>query len=392
VTDRRHARPVILYLAGANWDAIPGTDRRLAAALAPRADVIWVDPPISILRQRAGGDAAPAPRISRPLEGVVRVRTAGPPALTRPFVRTIARAVTAAQVRRALRSLGTAPDLVVQAFATGRFPRGVGRRRALYVTDDWIGGAELMGFSRSELTRALRRNAASADAVLAVSPPLAELVERVTGVATGILPNGAEPVSALGEPPAPGAPAILVGQLNERLDLGLLEGVSAAGAGIRVVGPRADRDPAFARRLDAWLSAPGVEWLGPQPSAALGPLLATASVGLTPYADTAFNRSSFPLKTLEYLANGLPVVSTDLPAAHWLEAGDDLAIARGAAEFVDLVVDRIRAGRDRAGDERRLAVARLHSWDARARRLLDLMDGDVGSTDSAVPVDGEGAE
>jgi teichuronic acid biosynthesis glycosyltransferase TuaH len=382
-------RPVILYLAGANWDAIAGTDRRLAGALASRADVIWVDPPISVLRRASG---ASVPRTSRPAEGVVRVRTAGPPALTRPIIRRIARALTAAQVRRSLRALRVAPDLVVQAFATGRFPRGVGGRRVLYVTDDWIGGAELMGFSRSDLTRALRRNAAAADAVLAVSPVLAELVQSVTGVATGVLPNGAEPAAALGEPPGPGAPAVLAGQLNERLDLDLLEAVTAAGAGIRVVGPRADRDPAFARRLDAWLSSPGVEWLGPRPLAALGPVLATASAGLTPYADTAFNRASFPLKTLDYLAQGLPVVSTDLPAAHWLEAGDDLAIARSRAEFVAFVRDRIRAGRDRAGDERRLALARRHSWDARARHLLDLMDGDVGSTDSAVPVDGEGSE
>ena len=39
---------------------------------------------------------------------------------------------------------------------------------------------------------------------------------------------------------------------------------------------------------------------------------------MTPYAESPFNRASFPLKTLEYLAAGLGVVSTDMPSARWL--------------------------------------------------------------------------
>ena len=87
-------------------------------------------------------------------------------------------------------------------------------------------------------------------------------------------------------------------------------------------------------------------------------------VGITPYADSEFNRASFPLKTLEYLAAWKPVVSTDLPAAHWL-ATDLIEVAdwrtfgetvrRLALQPIDLGVVRNRV--DFAGQ---------HSWDKRA--------------------------
>jgi hypothetical protein len=75
-------------------------------------------------------------------------------------------------------------------------------------------------------------------------------------------------------------------------------------------------------------------------------------VGLTPYADTPFNQASFPLKTLEYLSAGLPVVSTDLPGA--LAAGrpgpqrtggrrELIALASEETEFV-AAVRRLAAG------------------------------------------------
>ena len=64
-----------------------------------------------------------------------------------------------------------------------------------------------------------------------------------------------------------------------------------------------------------------VTWEGEIPAVEVPARLAGAAAGITPYADTEFNRSSFPLKTLDYLSAGLPVVSTDLPAARSLGTG-----------------------------------------------------------------------
>ena len=48
------------------------------------------------------------------------------------------------------------------------------------------------------------------------------------------------------------------------------------------------------------------------PREQLAPYLRILQVGFTPYADSMFNRRSYPLKSLEYLAAGVPVVSTDV--------------------------------------------------------------------------------
>ena len=58
--------------------------------------------------------------------------------------------------------------------------------------------------------------------------------------------------------------------------------------------------------------------------------LRVIDVGLTPYSQSDFNRASFPLKTLEYLAAGRPVVASDLPANRWLDTSH-VSIAADAA-------------------------------------------------------------
>jgi teichuronic acid biosynthesis glycosyltransferase TuaH len=374
----------------------------LVAALARQGDVVWIDPPVSVLRRRRDGPGS----VSRPADGVTRLRTWGPPALTRPMVRVVTRRLAADQIRRAMRRLAVVPDLVVLAASNRRFPVGLAGLRALYVTDDWIGGAGLMGLSPSDTEAVLRDNARAADLVLAVSPALAEVLGAQTGrTDVAVLANGSEPVAELPGPAPAGSPAILIGQLNERLDIGILEGLAAARVPLIVVGPRADRDPAFGRRLDAVLSSPGIEWLGGRPYEELAGLMATASVGITPYADSPFNRSSFPLKTLEYLGAGLPVVSTDIPAARWLGA-DHVDIAASVADFVDRVRVKVADVRTADADRDRHLFAETHSWDARASLLWDLAEQArpdrslrssserdlVESSGSGLPTDREDAE
>jgi GT2 family glycosyltransferase len=362
----------VVYLAGVSWDDIAGTGRRLVVALARRGRVVWIDPPASVLRLRRGDLRT---MVSQPHAGVTRIRTIGPPALTRPVFRGISRLLVSGQIRRALHRLGVAPGLVVLDASNRRFPAKLAGLRVLYVTDDWVGGAGLMGLSRTDIEAILRRNASEADLVLAISPPLASVVAAMTAAGDiEVLANGAEPVEDLPAPAPPGSPAILIGQLNERLDIGILEELTQAGLPLTIVGPRSDRDPAFARRLDAVLTAPSVDWLGARPVQDLAGLMASASVGLNLYADSPFNRSSFPMKIFEYLGSGLPVVSTDIPAARWFGA-EYVDIAETSAKFVARVQERIAEGRTSDGDRSRHAFAQTHSWDARAAVLRKLVTG-----------------
>ena len=84
-----------------------------------------------------------------------------------------------------------------------------------------------------------------------------------------------------------------------------------------LIGPK---DPTFEpERFVRLAGLSNVTYLGPTPFDALPPYLAAMDVGLVPYGVSEFNRWSFPMKTLEYLAAGLPVVSTSLPAIRWLD-------------------------------------------------------------------------
>jgi teichuronic acid biosynthesis glycosyltransferase TuaH len=141
-----------------------------------------------------------------------------------------------------------------------------------------------------------------------------------------------------------------------------------------LVGPH---DPRWEpERFGALVARETVRWTGPVPADEVGRYLAGADVGLTPYRDTAFNRASFPLKTLDYLAAGLPVASTDLPASRWLvEQG-------GTAGCVELAPDatafaaaaRAAAGRSGADlAERCRALVGAHTWDDRARRMAAVL-------------------
>ncbi|MFD0656397.1 glycosyltransferase [Thermocatellispora tengchongensis] len=162
-----------------------------------------------------------------------------------------------------------------------------------------------------------------------------------------------------------------VGHVNARIDLGLLERVAAAGHPLVIVGP-ASRDFAGGRFAEL-CALPNVHWVGRKPYVELPSYLRAIDVGLTPYADTAFNRASFPLKTLEYLAAGRAAVTTALPAAEWLAAGPLLRIAATPEDFARAAGEEL--ARPRTGElyARRRAFAAEHDWNRRLATLAGLI-------------------
>lgn len=373
-------RPLIVYLPGVAWDAVAGTDRRLVEELSQRADIVWVDPAGSVLRSSSARMPWQWRRVDEPLPGVTRLRTVGPPGVTRPGPRAVARVMQERALRSFVGHRGR-PYAVILSDPDRRFPPQVAGRRVHYVTDDWISGAALMGLPVRRVAAGLDVNLRAADIVVAVSPTLAaDLEGRVRGLSVGVLPNGGPEVTearpASGGPDPDGssarpAPRVgLVGQLNERLDLDLLEEVTHRGIDLVVLGPRTDRDPVFGARLTRWLAEPGVDYRGMVEPEDFRATMSRLDVGLTPYLDTPFNRASFPLKTLDYLAAGLAVVSSDLPASRWFDS-PDILIGGSPAAFAELVEGAARVPADPSSVARRLELARRHTWSARAEQVLD---------------------
>jgi teichuronic acid biosynthesis glycosyltransferase TuaH len=379
-------RPLTVLASGVSWDGVRGSERALTEALGEFTDVLWVDPPISPAtpqRYRRFGAAGPSwrPRLRTERPGLYRLTPVVLPGLTRPGIRTTTWPLVRAEVRWALRQIGRVPGAVI-ASSLDDILRGwpAGTRTVLYGTDDWVAGAELMGQSAGRLHRQERRAVGAADLVLAVTPQLADRW-RALGTEPALLPNGCDPQAYLAVDtvePAPlpaGFPtpvAGVVGQLNDRLDADLLAAVADTGLGLLLVGPR---DPGWLPDRWAELTGrPNVHHVGAVPFDELPRWLARIDVGLTPYTDTAFNRASFPLKTLEYLAAGRPVVGSDLPATRGLaRESDDVTAVAGPAEFA-AAVQAAAVAAPLGAVQRRRAVAGRHSWAARATRLAELLD------------------
>ena len=123
-----------------------------------------------------------------------------------------------------------------------------------------------------------------------------------------------------------------------------------------VIGPRITRPGATSQSLDRALAHQGVRWLGYRAPADLPAYLQAASVGITPYVLNDFNRASLPLKSLEYLAAGLPVVSTDLPSVHELGC-PHIRVADGVESFVSAVRRELASTRSAAEVTERRAFA-----------------------------------
>lgn len=368
---------VLVYLAGAPWDAVTGTDRHLAVELAAHGPVLWVDPPVSWWSRRRRGQTTPP--VSTVGQGIVRVHTVVLPGVSRPVLRDVAQVQVLAHARRVLSRSAHRVAAVVASSpeAALRGWRGVAPT-IYYATDDFVAGARILGTSVRHASRARTSNLRSADLTVAVTEELAAILRR-SGHPAGVLANGCHPAlfadvdrlvpatTTLASPVAG-----VVGQLNDRLDIGLLEAVARSGTSVLLVGPRYEEQPQTIARLDGLIELDNVEWVGRQPFEDLPSWMAAIDVGLTPYLDTPFNRASAPLKTLEYLAAGLPVVSTDLPAARALDTAH-VRLARTSHGFVDEVNEALRESGTPAARAERREIARGQSWAARAEQLESMI-------------------
>lgn len=374
-------RHLLVYVAGIEWHGIKGTDRHLVERLAQTVDVLWVDPPVSVLRtvRRRAGEG---PRLRRTLEpvaeGITRLSLVVQPFPARPVSRTLSGWLLRRSLRWAVRQLGREAYAIVNSRpepVIGSLPHAV---HVYFATDDFTAGAELLGLSARRLQWVEKRQVCAADVLVGVTERIAARWLN-TDKEILILPNGCDAATFADidrlERPSDvqirGPMAGVVGQFSARTDLALLEATAERGIPLLLVGPV---DPGFeSARFAALVARPEVCWVGRQPFDRIPNYLASIKVGLTPYADTPFNRASFPLKTLEYLAAGRAVVSTALPAVEELGC-HHVFTASGPADFASAVERLVLTETTRADAEERRAFAREHDWSVRAATLLGAIE------------------
>jgi len=215
------------------------------------------------------------------------------------------------------------------------------------------------------------RFAERADVVLASAP---ELAKRMRTLSSNVLyaPNVAD-TAMFSQALDPGATDPAVGALPAprllftgavsalKVDMRLL--VELAGArpdwSVILVGPVGLGDPGT--DVSALSEAPNIHLIGVRAYEQLPAVLREAQVGLIPYLRNQLTDSIFPMKVYEYLAAGLPVVATPLPA---LQGVTEIAMAPDAAGFVEAIEHELAKDTPERRRERS-AAASAHSWDER---------------------------
>jgi teichuronic acid biosynthesis glycosyltransferase TuaH len=372
---------LVVFCAANNYDGIKLADQHFAEQLSKLVPVLYVDPPISCLiplkRPRMAASML-GPRVRMLTPRLARLTPVVEPF---PSKRRLA-GLTARLVRRHLRGAAAhlgAPRIEAVVSAWPQYPVfGTLRERVsvYWAQDDFVGGAALLGLDAQHLDACERRVAASADFIVAANPVVAD-GWRARGGDVVLIPYGADIHAYANVDQAPRAPDAdlnnpivgFVGHINSRIDMRLLEAIADRGRSLLLVGPR---DLAFEpKRFAALVRRPNVRWVGAKPFDTLPGYLRAIDVGVVPYGDGAFNRGSFPLKTLEYLAAGRAVVSTDLPATRWLDT-NLVATASEPETFADHVDRLLDEGRgDGALIASRRQFAAKHSWPARAGEFYD---------------------
>jgi glycosyltransferase involved in cell wall biosynthesis len=160
-----------------------------------------------------------------------------------------------------------------------------------------------------------------------------------------------------------------VGVVDERLDLELIAALAAELSDwtVRVVGPVAKIDPADLPQ------GPNLEYPGMASYEELPVVMAGFDVALMPFALNEATRSISPTKTLEYLAAGLPVVSSRVPDVV-ADYPDVVHLADDGAAFAAAcrqVVTDDCAARDR----RVRPLQARQEWDHIAASMAALIEG-----------------
>ena len=121
--------------------------------------------------------------------------------------------------------------------------------------------------------------------------------------------------------------------------------------------------------LTPYRTIPGMHFLGRKPYADLPEYCRQFDVGLIPFKINELTRAVNPIKLREYLAAGLPVVSTPLPEVKPYE--DRVGIAEGPTEFVRAVETALQESPEqRLGRSTAMAS---ETWPAKLCRIADAL-------------------
>lgn len=347
---------------------IPLGDWHMTRALAREHQVLYVDPPASPVAPFRGRASFGIFR-RKPERRGGNLYVGSPIAHSGRVLPRHARIVdwlVAAQVRRWLKTLSFNNPIVISFSARRGTAKRIPHETLVYWQKDrdW---ARFSGPLRSWLLGRHWDLLADADLVVGVSPTLVEDNRRL-GVPAVLVPNGCDAAHFGWERPEPPElaavtrpRAIIAGAWNSRVDTELVDRLA-----------RLRRDMMFIIVGQVQLplpKAPNVIALGPRPYGQLPAYIQHCDVGLVPYVSSVFNEASCPLKVFEYLASGIPVLTTGVEAPMLPR---DLVVEAGDADEAAQLIGHLALLQLALASACKREAAR-NSWSIRAEHLIELV-------------------
>ncbi len=156
-----------------------------------------------------------------------------------------------------------------------------------------------------------------------------------------------------------------VGTIASRIDFTILEAIVKhfPAARLVIVGRVAFDGRSVDEEVSQLKSYPNVVFLGPQPSKKLPDYLKTFHIGIIPNVKNAQTAAVYPMKINEYLAAGIPIVTTDFAPLD--EFSDVITIAHSTSEFIEGLEKELASDNDQKRAARQ-ELAKKNSWDNRA--------------------------
>jgi UDP-galactopyranose mutase len=367
-------RPALLCFSHLRWDFVWQRPQHVMSRLARDREVYFVEEPL--FRADAGAPPDGATLELREADGVVVAqpvcRDPGPggePALDEMFVRLTEELVRSRRLRE-----------VTAWFYTPMLLPAISRLSPDLVVYDAMDELSLFKGAPPELLPRERRLLEEADVVFTGGVSLGRAKARLHDNVHAF-PSGVEVEhyrqALLPETRVPEDLADLArprvgyfGVVDERLDLGLLDGIAAARPDLQIVliGPVVKIDAADLPRR------PNLHYLGQKEYRDLPAYVKGFDVCMMPFALNDATRFISPTKTLEYMAAHKPIVST--PVADVVGQYGDAVRIVGDVNAFSTAIDTALA---ETPDEREARVARERrllarsTWDAIVARMGERM-------------------
>ena len=365
-----------------DWDSDPLSKKHIMLRLSRKNRILWIN---SLGNRNPSASVRDLKRVFKKIQAFGRgcrevaenIHTFSPLAI--PFhgsaaARALNRFFVAWSVRRAYRRLGFKNPITWTFLPTsGEVVGALGEKLIVYHCVDEF--SEFTGTDKNAILDMERTLLQKADQVLVSSGPLYE-TKKLHNPHTSIVTHGVDldhfrkacdpkmvlPIDIAGL----GRPVIgFFGLIADWVDLNLIRflSVSRPSWSFVLIG-KVDTDISVIEGLA------NVHLLGPKSYSILPSYCAGIDVAILPFVVNQLTFAANPLKLREYLAAGLPVVTTDIPEARRL--GEHLRVSATYDEFMAHIEVYLAGG---AGPQLSISDAMAgESWDAKVEEMSSLIE------------------